>query len=233
MFSSICMLFGGEAGPPPNPLWNGLQFYYKMDGNSHEELGGTNGTDTNVLYDSAYGKINQGGDFDGSTSQIVTTVSPTVLGASSRTSSVWVKSTMSGGALTVMPIFGYGSPLPQGMWTPTIHHMEMGGPIMETFVLDLGGAIVLGPTIVVMGLWHHVVWVYDGVNATCYLDNVAWTPTAAAPNTAAGVLGIGKAPLGLNKFKGDIDEIAMWDRVLTPAEITELYNAGAGKQYPT
>jgi len=31
---------------------------------------------------------------------------------------------------------------------------------------------------------------------------------------------------------GIIDEVGIWDRVLTSTEITELYNSGVGKQYP-
>ena len=31
---------------------------------------------------------------------------------------------------------------------------------------------------------------------------------------------------------GGVDELGIWDRVLTPTEITELYNSGVGKQYP-
>ena len=36
----------------------------------------------------------------------------------------------------------------------------------------------------------------------------------------------------MNFFNGTIDAVGIWNRVLTPTEITELYNAGAGKQYP-
>jgi hypothetical protein len=203
-----------------------------MDDNSYEEISSAFGTDTNVVYDVSYGKINQGGLFDGSTSQIVTSVSPNVLGATPRTSSVWIKSTKSGGVFTAMPIFGYGGAMPGQMWVPTIHHMEMGGPVVETFVLDLGGQIMTGPVIVVMGLWHHVVWTYDGVNTTCFLDGVSWTPAAASPDTASGPIVIGKSIIMMDKFTGCIDEIALWNRVLTFTEITQLYNAGAGKQYP-
>jgi hypothetical protein len=31
---------------------------------------------------------------------------------------------------------------------------------------------------------------------------------------------------------GQIDEVAIWSRVLTSDERTELFNAGAGKFYP-
>jgi hypothetical protein len=31
---------------------------------------------------------------------------------------------------------------------------------------------------------------------------------------------------------GDIDEVGIWSRVLTSTEVTQLYNGGAGLQYP-
>lgn len=37
---------------------------------------------------------------------------------------------------------------------------------------------------------------------------------------------------GPDPLKGAIDEIGMWKRALTTAEITQLYNGGAGLQYP-
>jgi len=37
---------------------------------------------------------------------------------------------------------------------------------------------------------------------------------------------------GTGNFDGMIDEIGVWSRALTDAEVTQLYNAGAGLQYP-
>jgi hypothetical protein len=37
---------------------------------------------------------------------------------------------------------------------------------------------------------------------------------------------------GQYKFKGKIDALGVWNKPLTSAEITELYNAGAGKEHP-
>jgi hypothetical protein len=33
-------------------------------------------------------------------------------------------------------------------------------------------------------------------------------------------------------FDGMIDEIGVWSRALTSGEVTQLYNSGAGLQYP-
>ncbi|NTW31028.1 MAG: hypothetical protein HGB12_00060 [Bacteroidetes bacterium] len=41
-----------------------------------------------------------------------------------------------------------------------------------------------------------------------------------------------QCPASLNTFDGNIDEAGVWSRVLTTAEISALYNSGAGLQYP-
>ena len=35
-----------------------------------------------------------------------------------------------------------------------------------------------------------------------------------------------------NYFNGNIDEVAIWGRVLTPTEVSTLYNNGKGLSYP-
>ncbi len=36
----------------------------------------------------------------------------------------------------------------------------------------------------------------------------------------------------LHGAAGQVDELAIWNRALSAAEVTQLYNSGAGKQYP-
>lgn len=91
--------------------------------------------------------------------------------------------------------------------------------------------------------WYHIVMVFDGDGATnadrlkVYINNVMDTlsftgtiPSVMQNGTADFV--IGKWP-GLNRnWFGYIDETAIWSRALSGAEVTELYNGGAGLEYP-
>ena len=82
--------------------------------------------------------------------------------------------------------------------------------------------------------WHHVVFQWDTTTqkSKLYVDGVfvgeesiaAFGPISDRLSWAAGVNGYG--------FNGRIDEIGVWNRVLNDAEITQLYNGGAGKAYP-
>jgi hypothetical protein len=80
--------------------------------------------------------------------------------------------------------------------------------------------------------WHNpttdelVIQINDGTPATA-----AWSSGTLAN---VGTLFLGEAtdnPSPTNPFSGLIDEVGFWKRVLTDAERTWLYNAGAGRSY--
>lgn len=89
--------------------------------------------------------------------------------------------------------------------------------------------------------WYHLVWQYDGTAGKLFVNavekaSVTWTWSGYA-RTSYSSLHIGSE--GLNDgagtgewFKGMIDEYGIWDRALTGAEITSLYNSGSALQFP-
>jgi hypothetical protein len=50
-----------------------LTGYWPLNGNANDAVGSNNGTGTAITYSTAYGKYNQGGDWNGSTSEIALT----------------------------------------------------------------------------------------------------------------------------------------------------------------
>lgn len=87
--------------------------------------------------------------------------------------------------------------------------------------------------------WHHLVLTVDGSIARLYYDgynivNDPYSGSILAPDIDRFTIGENlqdpfEDPFNLD---GKIDEIGIWNRALTGAEITSLYNAGAGKTYP-
>ena len=76
--------------------------------------------------------------------------------------------------------------------------------------------------------WHHFVGTYDphSGQVCIYLDGVAGSCTASGTiNTNTQALYIGKDN-STNYFDGNIDEVAIYDRLLTAAEILEHYQSG-------
>ena len=91
------------------------------------------------------------------------------------------------------------------------------------------------------GLWHHIVVTgINGGEGKFYVDGVlersstglAAPTVSIASNTTR--LCIGCNPANGREFHGLIDEVAMWNRELTPAEVSAIYDAGvAGEALST
>ncbi len=85
--------------------------------------------------------------------------------------------------------------------------------------------------------WTHVVVTFDTsklqlfLNGTLVIEHIL---PIAAPVAENGGLVIGGHRSGTGRnFDGLIDEVAIWNRVLTPAEVITLYNDGNAVQIPT
>jgi len=87
------------------------------------------------------------------------------------------------------------------------------------------------------GAWHHLVFTYDAANSnlSLYVDG-EFQGSATTDGNAVGnyqaQLRLGMRAAGTNVvYNGYLDEVAVWNRTLTPAEIQQLYNNGTGLSY--
>jgi hypothetical protein len=81
------------------------------------------------------------------------------------------------------------------------------------------------------GQWHYAVVTYDGSTAVrLYIDGVqvsSLTTSATPDNTGIQPVRIGANSLSLNGFFiGNVDEVRIWNRALSAAEIADAYNNG-------
>ena len=76
--------------------------------------------------------------------------------------------------------------------------------------------------------WHNVVVTYDGTTVNVYIDTIQVGSFASSyvNTTSSDTTYIGKRGDNTDKWNGNIDEVGMWSRVLTSAEIAQLYNSG-------
>jgi hypothetical protein len=83
---------------------------------------------------------------------------------------------------------------------------------------------------VTVGVWQHVVAVYDNGAMRFYYNGTEYTTgLTEGDHSSAGTLTIGGNQNGSGNFyTGIIDEVAVWNEALTAAEITALYNSGSG-----
>ena len=88
------------------------------------------------------------------------------------------------------------------------------------------------------GSWHHVIVTYDGSSfangVTIYLDNID-TNTIIQDNLSLTILNTGSCQItggsgALYPFAGNIDEVVIYDKELTPTEVTSRYNLGFGRE---
>lgn len=222
------MIINSFLFAPVSTLWNNLVAYFTGDNTPNDSKGIYNGTLTNgATY--ATGKINNGFSTDGVNDYVA--ISPT-LGSSfsSPTSahsySAWVYPTIS------PPVYSF---IIQNGKNDIGTSMVLSSDQLIFFykggfnVASVSGAI---PTI---NTWYHIVTTYDGAGTVKFYVNgvlkqtstISWTDGTGTCNTYIGsYLGTG------NFFKGTIDEVACFTTNITQAQVTELYNSGAGKQYP-
>ncbi len=76
--------------------------------------------------------------------------------------------------------------------------------------------------------WHHIVVTTEGSATQIFLDGVleASGGTGEISENGENLLCIGCNPTNGREWNGLIDDIGMWDRALTAAEVTQIYDAG-------
>jgi len=89
---------------------------------------------------------------------------------------------------------------------------------------------ISSPTIV---NWYHVAVVYENVSGVLktYINGVNTANRTKQINLDTTVLTIGSNSAHTERFTGVLDEWGVWNRSLSSAEITQLYNGGAGITY--
>ncbi|PSR15158.1 MAG: hypothetical protein DA408_03725 [Bacteroidetes bacterium] len=82
----------------------------------------------------------------------------------------------------------------------------------------------------VLGFWWYVTMVHDGVNDIVYVNGIEVNrkPSPGELNATALNFGMGNNPVeGGQYFNGALDNVKIYNRALTPEEISDLYNTGS------
>lgn len=203
------------------------------DGDALDSTGsGNNGTLQNgASY--AVGRVGQGFTFDGADDQITIPDNANQNGGTNLTIEAWINpsSLPHGGTIlqkrTSGNVGGY-------VFEPT-QPSGGGAPNGLQFVIMIGGVYSsLNPANALLpNVWQHVAATYDGAFMRIYVNGVevANKPqTGAIDNVAAPVL-IGRNVVNGAGFVGGIDEISVYSRALTAAEIASVSNAGLAGKY--
>lgn len=141
--------------------------------------------------------------------------------------SIWPQTTLAGSGRVALfgqndcAEFGFHGTNIVGMWTP-------------------GGGYVSfnAATLISADNWYFITAVGTGTNVTFYLNgNLAAAQQGVTTNYGSSSfpfrVGYGVLDSGANEFTGQIDEVALFDRALSEAEINALYAKAAGSVAPS
>jgi hypothetical protein len=179
-----------------------------------------------ALVPDRFGNPGLAGSFAGATSYIEVAVDPKLpLGASPRTVSVWIQTTqdysmVSGG------VWNWGSSAMDGF--------RFGLDIVADDDYFVGeDDDVPGTHLLNDGNWHNLVVEYDGTTVTIWVDafySASKAVTLDTTGVAAGdYLEIGRSTVDHSTpepYVGNIDDLRIYDRILTEDERGELYLEG-------
>ena len=236
-FLGITVIVVPQEALASSPLLTNISAYWKLDGNSTDSASTNNGTDTAITYGNAYGKINQGALYNGTTSNInLGNVLGTVF-VGAHSVSGWM-----------YPTGGSYAELVGKTTTNTSHPIDyyanLGTSLFFIAYIGDGTSAMVAQTPnnkITLNAWNFVVVTYDGSGnrsgISIYINGVSQTLTLSGSTTLTPVNGtdstiIGSRSDAATTLTGNMDEVGIWSRVLTSSEVTQLYNSGAGIQYP-
>lgn len=215
---------------------DGLVAYYKMEDNTAstaviDEVGVNNGVATvNTTELSTTGKLNNGFSLTSSSSEYIDLGSDSSLKFTGDfTVSFWINTSTTGSTMRIL-----GNRSASGTntgWEVFINSGGIAGMQVDT---PAGLVSVTGSTNVADGVWRQVIAKRSGSILSFKINNVAeGSPTGSSTGdcgTDADNTYIGRTPQTAQYYNGKIDNLRIFDRALTDAEDTILYNAGNGNE---
>ncbi|MCK9899964.1 LamG domain-containing protein [Frankia sp. Cpl3] len=178
------------------------------------------------------GEPNTASTFNGASNGFAATSTP-VPGPSTFSVEAWFQTTSTRGG----KIIGFGGSRTGTSFTYD-RHLYLADNGRLTFGVNPNGfRTITSPGAYNDGRWHHVVATLSGAGLALYVDGsrVAQDTTTTSAQSYPGYWRVGGDDLGFwpnrpssNFLAGSIDEVAIYNRALTPAEVTAHRAAGTG-----
>lgn len=212
-------------------LTDNLVSYWKLDessGNAGDSVGSNDLTNNNTVTYSL-GKINNGGDFVAANSESFTASGFPSMTGGVHSVAFWFKADVIDGAAR----FPYILRNVADNANYYIYVYQNGG-VNKIALASWNGSGQTGfdsAATISTGTWYHFVGVFNGASSIIYLNGSSDATGSTLTINSGTDLNIG-ANSGASFYDGMIDEVGVWNRVLTSDEVSTLYNSGAGLQYP-
>jgi RHS repeat-associated protein len=206
---------------PSSTLTTSLLSYYPMEGNSNDFWGPNNGSDSAMFYGTSYGKVNQGSHNSGS--GYITLPIFTV--SSSISIAGWFQATStSGNHDFIVDINNSGGTARIGL------QLDSGQLIASMYNGSANPVLYSTSSAYADGNWHFFVETANGMNLTLQVDNGAQQSVSGSQSTWGGNGNrISNLYADSQGFNGNIDELGIWNRLLSSPEVSNLWNSGNGQ----
>jgi len=204
----------GSALSTSDSLGVGLKALWHFDGNPNDTIGLNNATTYGTItYPNT--RLAQGASFDSTTSFINTSTNIGITGAQEWTISSWFNLRSSSGIRTIVN-FGSG-----------VTNYNYSQQVLYTGKAQCGGTYYTGnewaqTDTINPNNWYNLVCTYNGTNVRAYLNGIYYSTKAYTLSIPDSVVQIGSATPA-NTLNGTIDDIAIWNRSLSAAEVSTLY----------
>jgi hypothetical protein len=220
-------IFQALIGGCENVAIPGLVAYYPFNGNANDESTNNNNGVVNgaTLTTDRFGDANKAYAFDGVDDRINANVGAEMYSAE-KTISVWA---MVSGAGSFNPrLVGVGphgsslqyySLLLEGLTSPRRLWFFTYNAVSQAY----SNTLVQNSS-----LWNHYTVTYNGSAVKIYINGILDSETAVTGslnNFSSALLQIGYSDNGLDWFDGKLDDIRIYNRAISDAEILALYNA--------
>jgi arylsulfatase A-like enzyme len=222
------------SSPASAELWLPLD---EMTGTVVRDANGfTAGVFTNITNPSTAwiaGKFGGGLRFDGGNDQVNLTSVTLPTGDAPRTLTAWLRTSSTGSEYQIF--FGYGTDIAGQRFSARLDTASVHRPLR----LEVQGGFITGTKKINDGQWHHVAFVVNDFNGNSvtdvaesrlYVDGVRETISATSNRTVNTVAGPIPALGGSNhasnyNYAGDLDDVRLYRRALSDAEIAALARA--------
>ena len=213
---------------------SGLVGWYPFTGNANDESTlGTNGTvNAAVLINDRFSSANNAYYFNGVNSNIDLGINSSINSISNAFSiSYWINPETNGGVL-IANYSSQGVPV-SSVWRINSAFNASGNVCFSYLQSTTWQGLTTNPLILNLNTWYHCVYTRSGSTANIYINGVLVSsntslangnlsnPTSPAATTKFGY----NFPSSTDYYKGQMDDVGFWNRVLTQSEITALYNS--------
>jgi hypothetical protein len=225
-------------------VWNGEVFGVSLDtsiygvwngeNNANDSVGGNHGVGTGGLTYST-GKVGSAFQFNGTGSAINLTNNNAFVLNGMFTFSTWIYPTSFSSEKSIL----HNYPVEGGSGQKGFQLvLETNGRLRFRYTRtgNLGGSFS-SDSAILLNQWSHIVFSFNLVTGAYQFYTNGVLVKSATYLVGTSILyptntALNYAQIGSTSYVGKLDSVTLWNKILTQAEVTNLYNGGNGAEYP-